>query len=299
MYRCLLAILHDATPGPPDPLPPALVSGHPRDWPPRRSVQASVATADATGFRPTLPITRASSDLGPSYRGTHGHAVSSDCFISCARPRGRVACCGAAHWPPRPPGRAQRARPPGRAQRAGSARAGKRVRLRLRHVRAAEGVAHPDDVDLWAGGTVAHWSAAGAAVTYLVLTDGDAGGFDSAIPRGDIPRIRRSEQVAAASILGVRDVRFLGLAEGAIIQGMELRRQIVRVIRQVRPRRLLTWSPEWNWARFRTSCHIDHRATGELALTAAYPDAGNAFAHHSLIDHEVRAYRWFLSNTGD
>lgn len=140
-------------------------------------------------------------------------------------------------------------------------------------------VAHPDDADFWAGGTVAGWSSAGITVTYLVLTDGDAGGFDPTMPREDIPRIRRSEQEAAARILGVHDVRFLGLAEGSIAQGVELRRQIVRVIRQVRPRRLLTWSPEWNWSRFRTSCHIDHQATGEVALTAVYPDAGNAFSH--------------------
>ena len=148
-------------------------------------------------------------------------------------------------------------------------------------------VAHPDDADFWAGGTVACWSAAGIVVTYLVLTDGDAGGFDSAVPRADIPRIRRSEQQVAARILGVRDIRFLRLTEGTIVQGIELRRQIVRVIRQVRPRRLLTWSPEWNWSRFRASCHIDHRATGEIALTAAYPDAGNAFAHRTLLDHEA------------
>ena len=80
-------------------------------------------------------------------------------------------------------------------------------------------IAHPDDADFWAGGTVARWSAAGVAVTYLVLTDGDAGGFDAAVPRADIPRIRRCEQQSAGHILGVRDVRFLGLAEGTIVQG--------------------------------------------------------------------------------
>jgi LmbE family N-acetylglucosaminyl deacetylase len=88
--------------------------------------------------------------------------------------------------------------------------------------RALVAVAHPDDADFWAGGTVARWSAAGILVTYLVLTDGDAGGFDPAVPRADIPRIRRSEQQAAARILGVRDVRFLRLAEGTIVQGVEL-----------------------------------------------------------------------------
>jgi LmbE family N-acetylglucosaminyl deacetylase len=62
------------------------------------------------------------------------------------------------------------------------------------------------------------------------------------------------------------------------------------VIRQVRPQRVLTWSPEWNWARFRTSCHADHRATGELALTAIYPDAGNRFAHPQLLDEGLEPW---------
>ena len=55
-------------------------------------------------------------------------------------------------------------------------------------------VAHPDDVDFWAGGTVASWTSAGIAVAYLVVTDGDSGGFDPRIPRSAIPDIRRDEQ---------------------------------------------------------------------------------------------------------
>jgi len=147
-------------------------------------------------------------------------------------------------------------------------------------------IAHPDDADFWAGGTIAAWTDSGIAVTYLLLTDGDSGGFDPDVPRTDVPAIRRAEQQAAAAILGVSDVRFLGQREGTLVAGFELRREIVRVIRQVRPQRLLTWSPEWNWQRFRTSCHADHRVTGELALTAAYPDAGNPFAHPELLRDE-------------
>jgi LmbE family N-acetylglucosaminyl deacetylase len=60
---------------------------------------------------------------------------------------------------------------------------------------------------------------------------------------------------------------------------------LVRVIRQVRPQRVVTWSPEWNWQRFRSS-HPNHRATGELALQAIYPDAGNPFAHLPLKEDE-------------
>jgi len=147
-------------------------------------------------------------------------------------------------------------------------------------------IAHPDDADFWAGGTIMIWTGRGIAVTYLVLTDGDAGGFDATVPRGRLPGLRRAEQRAAAAILGAHDVRFLGCAEGTLRPGSKLRREIVRVIRQVRPQRLLTWSPEWNWQRFRTSCHADHRATGELALTAAYPEASNQFAHPELLRDE-------------
>ena len=59
-------------------------------------------------------------------------------------------------------------------------------------------VAHPDDAEFWAGGTIARWTDAGIEVTYCVLTDGDGGGFDPAIPRADIPAIRRAEQHDAA-----------------------------------------------------------------------------------------------------
>jgi LmbE family N-acetylglucosaminyl deacetylase len=77
-------------------------------------------------------------------------------------------------------------------------------------------VAHPDDVDFWAGGTVAGWTSTGIAVTYCVLSDGDSGGFDPEVPRSAIPGIRRAEQEAAAAVLGVADVRFLGYPDGCI-----------------------------------------------------------------------------------
>ncbi len=72
-------------------------------------------------------------------------------------------------------------------------------------------VAHPDDVDFGSAGNVALWTKSGIDVTYCIVTDGDAGGFDPAVPRADIPGIRRAEQEAAAAEVGVSDVRFLGL----------------------------------------------------------------------------------------
>ena len=99
--------------------------------------------------------------------------------------------------------------------------------------------AHPDDVDFGAAGTIASWTAAGIEVTYCICTDGDAGGFDPTVDRAEIPGIRRAEQQAAAAVVGVTDVRFLGYPDGALEATQDLRRDISRVIRQVRPQRML------------------------------------------------------------
>ncbi len=152
--------------------------------------------------------------------------------------------------------------------------------------RALAVVAHPDDAEFWAGGTITAWTAAGVEVSYLVLTDGDAGGFDPSVPRSEIPKIRRDEQLRAAAVLGVTDVRFLGRNEGSLlVSNHEVHVELVRAIRRVRPQRVITWSPEWNWQRFR-SCHPDHLAAGTLTLHAVYPDAGNPFALPFLSEHE-------------
>ena len=142
-------------------------------------------------------------------------------------------------------------------------------------------VAHPDDVDFGAGGTIAAWTDSGIAVTYCIATDGDAGGFDPAVPRDQIGGIRQAEQRAAAKEVGVEDVVFLGYPDGQLTPSFDLRRDISRVIRQVRPQRLLMQSPEINWERIGAS-HPDHRAAGEAALCAVYPDARNPFTHLEL-----------------
>jgi LmbE family N-acetylglucosaminyl deacetylase len=155
--------------------------------------------------------------------------------------------------------------------------------------------AHPDDVDFGAAGTVSTFTAAGVEVTYCVCTDGDAGGFDPAVPRSEIPGIRRAEQVAAAAACGVTDVRFLGYKDGSLEPTQDLRRDISRVIRQVRPQRALIQSPERNWARVGAS-HPDHLAAGTAAIAAVYPDARNPFAHPSLLADEGLA-DWAVAET--
>jgi len=145
--------------------------------------------------------------------------------------------------------------------------------------------AHPDDVDFGASGTVATLVTAGVSVTYCVVTDGDAGGFDPDVPRSQIPGIRRREQVSAAAAVGVDDVRFLGYKDGELTVTHELRRDITRVIRQVQPERVMTMSPVRNWDRIGAS-HPDHMAAAEATVQAIYPDARNQFAHPSLMNDE-------------
>jgi LmbE family N-acetylglucosaminyl deacetylase len=151
--------------------------------------------------------------------------------------------------------------------------------------RALAVVAHPDDVDFGCAGTVAQWTASGIAVSYCMITNGDAGGFDGAVSRADMARIRQTEQREAAAEVGVDDVVFLGYPDGRLVTSIELRRDISRVIRQRRPQRVLCQSPERNWQRIQAS-HPDHLAAGEATIAAIYPDSRNPFAHPELLAEE-------------
>jgi len=141
--------------------------------------------------------------------------------------------------------------------------------------------AHPDDVDFSAAGTIAGWTDAGLEVGYCIVTDGDAGGHDESVPRAEIAPLRRKEQTAAAACVGVTDLRFLGYPDGMVEATLGLRKDLARVIRQVRPDRVVCPSPERNYARLPPS-HPDHRAVGSAALDAVYPDARNPFAFPEL-----------------
>ena len=145
--------------------------------------------------------------------------------------------------------------------------------------------AHPDDIDFGASGTVASFVDNGLEVTYLLCTYGDQGGYDDT-PRHEMPAIREAEQRAAAAAVGVKDVRFLeGYRDGWLEPTFDLQRDICRVIRQVRPQRVLAPSPERYWDRIGAS-HPDHLAAGEAAVRAIYPAARNPFSWPELVSEE-------------
>jgi LmbE family N-acetylglucosaminyl deacetylase len=145
--------------------------------------------------------------------------------------------------------------------------------------------AHPDDVDFGAAGTVANLTDARVAVTYCLVTDGEAGGSDRSVSRTEIAAIRHREQSDAAMHVGVEQLIWLSRPDGRVVVDLDLRKDIARVIRQVRPQLVITQAPERILDRI-VGSHPDHLAVGEATLCAVYPDARNPFAFPELLDEE-------------
>lgn len=143
-------------------------------------------------------------------------------------------------------------------------------------------VAHPDDIDFGMAGTVATLTAAGTEVVYCLATSGEAGGPDH-LDRAELKAIREEEQRAAAAEVGVTDVRFLGQPDGHVEFNLGLRRDISRVIRDVKCDLVLCHSSDRVWDSVYFS-HPDHLAVGAAAACAVYPDARNPHAHVELLN---------------
>lgn len=163
--------------------------------------------------------------------------------------------------------------------------------------------AHPDDADFGAAGTIARFVDEGLEVTYLLVTRGDAGGFDDT-PRERMPEIREAEQRAAAAAVGVTNLHFLdGYADGTLAPSLALRRDITVAIRRFRPDRIVTHSPLRRWERIAGPSHPDHLAVGEATTCAVYPDARNEFAFPDLAkDHGLAPWTvreiWYFGGPG-
>ncbi len=143
-------------------------------------------------------------------------------------------------------------------------------------------VAHPDDIDFGVAGTVARLTRAGTEVVYGLATSGEAGPPED-LPRRELIEIREREQRAAATAVGVTDVRFLGLPDGHLIADLATRRVVSRLIRDVRPEVVITQSPERRWDSVYAS-HPDHLAFAEATVSAVYPDSRNPHAHPDLLE---------------
>jgi LmbE family N-acetylglucosaminyl deacetylase len=155
-------------------------------------------------------------------------------------------------------------------------------------------VAHPDDAEVHAGGTLARWVDEGRRVHLIVATSGDKGHDDPAITREGVVRLRRAEQETAARILGVQRVTFLDYEDGELAwAGPRLAEEITRLIRQERPDTVMSLDPYAGAPRYATyQLHPDHRAVGFAVIDAVYFRAPGPLyypAHHTegLRPHRV------------
>ena len=128
---------------------------------------------------------------------------------------------------------------------------------------------HPDDAEIWCGGTIARWIKGGAEVHYVLCTDGGKGIDKPGITSKELSSTREKEQLAAAKILGVKNVVMLHHPDGELEDTGDFRKELVRQIRLVRPDVVLTTEPY----RMNLSWHRDHRITGQVTIDAVFPYA--------------------------
>jgi LmbE family N-acetylglucosaminyl deacetylase len=146
-------------------------------------------------------------------------------------------------------------------------------------------LAHPDDPEFFCGATLARWAKAGHAIHYFLLTNGNKGGGPEVTPEQLVP-LRQAEQKQAAAVIGARSVNFLDLEDGYLVPSLELRREVVRLIRREKPDILVTCDPTLLYSWFGRVNHPDHRAAGQVVLDAVFPAAGNIHFFPELLASE-------------
>ena len=136
---------------------------------------------------------------------------------------------------------------------------------------------HPDDAEYGVAGTVVRWVSQGKEIVYVVCTNGDKGTSDTSVKLEELAKTREKEQIAAANLLGVREVIFLRHPDQGLEDTPEFRKEIVRLIRMYRPETVVTADPyrRYIW-------HRDHRTTGQVTLDAIFPYARDIFSYPDL-----------------
>jgi LmbE family N-acetylglucosaminyl deacetylase len=160
--------------------------------------------------------------------------------------------------------------------------------------------AHPDDAEFMCGGTVARWVNEGCQVHYVVATDGSAGSNEPGATRESLRPIREREQRAAAEILGVSSVTFLGELDGHLEVNLATRKKVCREIRRLRPEVIVAPDPSRLWSGEGYINHWDHKQAGLLALTAVMPDAPTRPMFSELEDEGLEPFEvpnlWLAMN---
>ena len=145
---------------------------------------------------------------------------------------------------------------------------------------------HPDDAEFGVAGTVARWTRQEKQVVYVVCTNGNKGTSDPDVTPDELAETRQKEQRAAAEVLGVREVEFLGYPDQGLEDTPEFRKALVRMIRRYRPETVVTADPyrRYIW-------HRDHRIAGQVTIDAVFPYARDHLAYPDLIEEDLQPHK--------
>jgi len=145
---------------------------------------------------------------------------------------------------------------------------------------------HPDDAEFGVAGTVVHWVREGKNVIYVVCSSGEKGTSDSNIKPEELAQTREQEQLAAAKLLGVREVVFLRYPDQGLEDTTEFRKDIVRQIRKYQPKIVVTADPyrRYIW-------HRDHRMAAQVTLDAIFPYARDHLAYPDLLEEGLSPHK--------
>ena len=146
--------------------------------------------------------------------------------------------------------------------------------------------AHPDDADFGVAATLAKWVSQGSVARLVCCTSGDAGADDATIDPLELAQTREKEQRAAAAVVGYEGVDYLHRPDGALLNDLALREQLVRIIRQFKPDAVLSMDPTVVIHERGFIQHTDHREAAMAAIDAVYPAARNAMAFPHLVNDE-------------
>ena len=152
-------------------------------------------------------------------------------------------------------------------------------------------VAHPDDIEFSSVGTIARWVEAGTRVAYVLCTSGEVGIAEAGMTKEKATQIREKEQLAAAAVVGVKDVTFLREPDGMLQPTLELRKKLVREIRRFKPEIVICGDPTIVWAGDTYINHPDHRAAATAALDAIFPAAGQPNLFEELAEENLTAHK--------
>ncbi len=151
-------------------------------------------------------------------------------------------------------------------------------------------VAHPDDVEFFAAGTVLLLTDRGVVVDIVLATSGDKGSRDGEVVGADLASTREAEQLAAAELLGVGRVGFLRHRDAEVVDSLELRGELVREIRRSRPDVLISFDPTPGYRQ-----HPDHRVVGRVAMGAVWPCARDPLTYPGMGPPHETAEAWLFA----